>query len=59
MLILVSIQLLVFLTPIGKFFGLVRISIIDFIVILLINIVGFILIELIKPIITKLFRNEE
>lgn len=59
MLILVGIQLLVFLTPIGKFFGLVRISIIDFIVILLINIVGFILIELIKPIITKFFRNEE
>lgn len=58
-LILIGVQLLVFLTPIGSFFGLVKISILDFIVVLLINIVGFVLIELIKPIITKLFRNEE
>ncbi|MGM9879265.1 MAG: cation-translocating P-type ATPase [Bacilli bacterium] len=58
MLILIGVQLLVFLTPIGSFFGLVRISFLDFIIILLINIIGFILIELLKPLLTKLFKKE-
>ena len=54
---LIGVQLLVFLTPIGAIFGLVEITILDFIIILIINIIGFILIELIKPIITKFIKD--
>ena len=54
---LIGVQLLVFLTPIGAIFGLVKITILDFIIILIINIIGFILIELIKPIITKFIKD--
>lgn len=58
MLILIGVQLLVFLTPIGSFFGLVKISILDFIIILIINIIGFIIIELLKPLISKFSKTE-
>ena len=58
MLILIGVQLLVFLTPIGSFFGLVKISILNFVIILLINIIGFVIIELLKPLLSKFFKTE-
>ncbi len=55
--ILILVQLLVFLTPIGSFFGLVQISLFNFILVFVINIIGFILIELLKPLLKVLFKN--
>lgn len=55
--VLILVQLLVFLTPVGQIFGLVKITLIDFILIFIINVIGFILIELIKPIITKFIKD--
>lgn len=52
-LVLLIVQLFVFLTPIGRFFGLVRITVLQFIFVLLINLIGFILIEITKPFIKR------
>lgn len=52
-LFLIVVQLIVFLTPIGSVFGLVKISVLDFIIVILINIIGFILIEILKPILIR------
>lgn len=54
---LILIQALVFLTPVGLIFGLVKISLLNFIIVLLANILGFFLIELIKPLINKFIKN--
>lgn len=55
---LTSIQILVFFTPIGKLFGLTMINIFDFIYVVLANIVFFVIIEILKPIIGSLFKDE-
>ena len=52
-LVLLIVQLFVFLTPIGRFFGLVRITVLQFIFVILINLIGFILIEITKPFIKR------
>lgn len=52
-LFLLVVQVLVFLTPIGSIFGLVRIGIVEFLAVALASIVGFFLIELSKVIISK------
>ena len=54
---LLLVQILVFFTPIGKLFGLVEISITQFLYVMIINIVSFIIIELLKPIIVKKFDD--
>ncbi|MCI9434541.1 MAG: cation-translocating P-type ATPase [Bacilli bacterium] len=56
--ILIIIQLIVFLTPIGKIFGLYTITISQLIFVILVNIFSFILIELLKPLMVKLFKDE-
>ncbi len=56
--ILIIIQLIVFLTPIGKIFGLYTITISQLIFVNLVNIFSFILIELLKPLMVKLFKDE-
>ena len=58
MFMLILLQLVVFLTPIGNVFGLEKISLLEFAFVLLINIVGFVLIELSKPILNILFKKE-
>ena len=58
MFMLILLQLVVFLTPIGNVFGLEKISLLEFTCVLLINIVGFVLIELSKPILNILFKKE-
>lgn len=55
--ILILLQLIVFLTPIGSIFGLVKVSISGFILVFVLNILGFILIELSKLVLKTLFKN--
>lgn len=57
-LVLVLIQLLVFLTPFGKLFGLVQIKMSQLIFVALVNIISFIIIEALKPLIVKIFKDE-
>ncbi len=52
------VQLLVFFTPVGKLFGLEVITISQLLFVVMVNIVSFIIIELLKPIIVKLFKDE-
>ncbi len=54
---LLIIQIIVFLTPIGKIFGLVTITIAEFIYVVLINLLIFTLIELLKPVLNKYFKD--
>ncbi len=57
-LFLMLIQILVFFTPIGNLFNLKIITLTQFIYVLIVNIVSFIIIELLKPLILKLFKDE-
>ncbi len=57
-LILLVVQLLVFLTPIGKLFGLVVVSVQQFMYVVLVNLIVFVIIELLKPILVKNFKDE-
>ena len=52
------VQLLVFFTPVGKLFGLEVITVSQLLFVVMVNIVSFIIIELLKPIIVKLFKDE-
>ena len=56
-LLLFVIQLLVFLTPIGKLFGLVEITFNQLLYVILVNIISFVVIELLKPWIVKTFKD--
>lgn len=56
--ILLAIQLLVFFTPIGKLFGFVSITVTDFILVSIINVISFVLMELLKPLLVKKFKDE-
>ncbi len=57
-LFLLVIQILVFFTPVGKLFGLTIISVKQFIYVILINIISFVILELVKPLLVKLFKDE-
>ncbi len=57
-LFLLVIQVLVFFTPVGKLFGLTIISVKQFIFVILINIISFVILELVKPLLVKLFKDE-
>ena len=52
------VQLLVFFTPAGKLFGLEVITVSQLLFVVMVNIVSFIIIELLKPITVKLFKDE-
>lgn len=56
--VLFIVQMIVFFTPVGKLFGLKIINISQFIFVILVNLISFIVLELFKPIITKLFKDE-
>ena len=51
------IQVLVFFTPVGLLFGLVEISAIEFLAVIGVELVGFVLLEIVKPILAKLFKD--
>ena len=55
---LMGVQLLVFFTPVGILFGLAEITVIQFLAVFGINIVAFFAIELIKPILARLFSDK-
>lgn len=57
-LVLFIIQIIVFFTPAGKLFGLEIINMSQFIFVILVNLIAFIVLELLKPIITKIFKDE-
>lgn len=57
-LVLLLLQVLVFFTPVGLLFGLAKITISQFLMIILINVVGFVLIELAKPLLAKCFSDD-
>lgn len=57
-LFLLVVQVLVFFTPVGKLFGLSIISLSQFIYVALINIISFVILELLKPLLVKLFKDE-
>ncbi len=54
---LLLLQVLVFFTPVGLLFGLAKITISEFLMVILVNVIGFILIELAKPVLAKCFRD--
>ena len=55
---LLIVQVIVFFTSIGKIFGLTIISLSQFIYVILINIISFIILEILKPLLVKLFKDE-
>ncbi len=55
---LLIVQVVVFFTPIGIIFGLKRITLNQFVYVIIINIISFIIIEIIKPLIVKCFKDE-
>ena len=57
-LFLLLVQIIVFFTPIGQIFGLTHITINQFIYVILINLVSLVIIELLKPVVVKLFKDE-
>ena len=57
-LFLLLVQIFVFFTPIGKIFGLSVVTISQLIFVFAVNIFAFLLLEVLKPWITKLFKDE-
>lgn len=57
-LILLLVQVAVFFTPIGVLFGLVQITVGQFLMVVAVNLVGFFLIELVKPLLAKGFKDK-
>ena len=55
---LIIVQIIVFFSPIGQIFGLTKVSINQFIYVILINLVSLVIIELLKPLVVKLFKDE-
>ena len=55
---LLIVQLIVFLTPLGRLFGLKMISVMQFMFVFGINVLSFLGIEFIKPILVKMFADE-
>ena len=55
---LLLVQLLVFLTPIGQIFSLTSISIGEFIFVIIVNIFSFAIIEILKPLLNRWFKDE-
>ena len=57
-LVIFLIQIPVFFTAIGSVFGLVPITIVQFILIVIVNIFGFFVMELLKPLMVKCFKDK-
>ena len=55
---LILVQIIVFFSPIGKIFGLEAITVNQFIYVIIINLVSLVIIELLKPLIVKHFKDE-
>ena len=55
---LIIVQIIVFFSPLGKIFGLETVTVNQFIYVILINLVSLVIIELLKPLIVKHFKDE-
>ncbi len=56
--VLLVVQIIVFFTPVGRLFHLEIINIAQFIFIVIVNIISFVILELLKPILRKVFKDE-
>ena len=56
--VLLVVQIIVFFTPVGKLFHLEIVNIAQFIFIFIVNIISFVILELLKPILKKTFKDE-
>ncbi len=54
---LILVQLLVFLTPIGHIFSLEQVSLTQFAIVFIVNILSFFVIETLKPVLNKIFKD--
>lgn len=54
---LLLVQVLFFMTPAGSIFGLATIGIVEFLIVIGLNVIVFFIIELIKPVLAKLFKD--
>ena len=54
---LILVQLLVFLTPIGHIFSLEQVSLTQFAIVFIVNILSFFVIEALKPVLNKIFKD--
>ncbi len=57
-LVLLLVQVLVFFTPVGALFGLVSITPLQFLVVVAVNVLGFFVLELVKPLMAKMFKDK-
>ena len=55
--VLLIVQLLVFLTPVGQIFSLQVVSFSQFVIVFLVNLVSLVIIEMFKPILNKFFKE--
>ena len=55
--VLIVVQLLVFLTPVGQIFSLQVVSFSQFVIVFLVNLVSLVIIEMFKPILNKFFKE--
>ena len=56
--ILLALQVVVFFTPVRNLFGLSVITPVWFLIVCGVNVLGFLIIEIIKPILSKLFKDK-
>lgn len=57
-LVIFAIQIPVFFTAVGSLFGLVPITVMQFLAVVGVTIIGFFIVELVKPVIAKLFKDK-
>ena len=55
---LMIVQVIVFFTPIGLLFGLAEITALQFLAVVGVELIGFILLELVKPVLAKTFKDK-
>lgn len=55
---LLVVQVIVFLSPVGKIFGLTTVTVTEFIYVIVINIISLVIIEMLKPWIVRHFKDE-
>ena len=55
---LLLVQVIVFFSPIGRIFGLTTVTVLQFVYVIIINIISLLIIEMVKPFLVKHFEDE-
>ena len=55
---LLLVQVIVFFSPIGRIFGLTTVTVLQFVYVIIINIISLLIIEMVKPFLAKHFEDE-